>query len=325
MGGYQGRQVGGYRGNVGGAYHEGGYSRYSGSSGGVYRGAGAYREGGYSGYGVGGVAREVVPTRGGMNQFLGLPTDAGLHAAGRGVVAVSPQGGIYAGHGVHYVSPSAYRSQAIAVRNNFYGPNLFTSGWYGRYPYAWNTAGLISSVWVPATWGGLGTWCGLNALPDYYDYGNTITYQGDTVYVQDQPTTTATQYYDQASALAGSSSPATQATDSQWMPLGVFALSQGNQGDSSMVIQLAINKAGILGGNYYNEISDTTLPIHGAMDKKTQRVAWTVGNNKNVVFDTGLYNLTKDEAPVLVHLSKDKTNQWLMVRVKQGNQSDNKP
>ena len=35
------------------------------------------------------------------------------------------------------------------------------------------------------------------------------------------------------------------------------------------------------------------------MDKKTQRAAWTVGKNKNTVCETGLYNLTKDEAPAL--------------------------
>lgn len=32
--------------------------------------------------------------------------------------------------------------------------------------------------------------------------------------------------------------------------------------------------------------------------------------------DTGLYNLTKDEAPLLVHSGKDSTQNWLMVRLK---------
>ena len=53
------------------------------------------------------------------------------------------------------------------------------------------------------------------------------------------------------------------------------------------------------------------------IDKKTQRVAWVVEDKKNIIFDTGLYNLTKDETPVLVHMGKDKTEQWLLVRLKQ--------
>jgi hypothetical protein len=35
------------------------------------------------------------------------------------------------------------------------------------------------------------------------------------------------------------------------------------------------------------------------------------------VLDTGLYNLTKDEVPALLHYGKDRTEQWLLVRVKQ--------
>ena len=31
----------------------------------------------------------------------------------------------------------------------------------------------------------------------------------------------------------------------------------------------------------------------------------------------GVSNLTKDEAPVLIHIGKDKTQQWLLVRLKQ--------
>jgi len=50
-----------------------------------------------------------------------------------------------------------------------------------------------------------------------------------------------------------------------------------------------------------------------------QRVAFTVGDNKDTVVETGLYNLTKDEAPVLIHKGKDATEQWLLVRLKNPN------
>ena len=105
------------------------------------------------------------------------------------------------------------------------------------------------------------------------------------------------------------------------MPLGVFALVQKEQSEPHYVMQLAVNKSGTLGGNYSDLVSGTTLPIQGAVDKKTQRVAWTVGNNKNTVGETGLYNLTQDEAPALIHIGKDKTQQWLLVRLKQPEQA----
>jgi hypothetical protein len=82
-------------------------------------------------------------------------------------------------------------------------------------------------------------------------------------------------------------------------------------------MQLAVNKAGAVGGNYWDTVSGTSVPIHGAVDKKTQRLAWTVGDNKDTVGETGIYNLTKDEAPALIHLGKDKTQQWTLVRLKQ--------
>ena len=53
-------------------------------------------------------------------------------------------------------------------------------------------------------------------------------------------------------------------------------------------------------------VSDTTVPIQGAVDKKTQRTAWTVGKNKTTVCETGIYNLTQDESPALLHIGQDK-------------------
>ncbi len=100
------------------------------------------------------------------------------------------------------------------------------------------------------------------------------------------------------------------------MPLGVFSLVQGDQSDSNIMFQLALNKSGTIAGNYYSAVAGSTLPVHGAVDKRTQRVAWTVGDNKTTVFDTGLGSLTKDEAPVLLHYGQERTQQWMLVRLK---------
>jgi hypothetical protein len=200
------------------------------------------------------------------------------------------------------------------VRNNFNRYNLFTPGWFHHHPHVWAYGGLVASAWAPADWFGVASWLGYDAMPDDYDYGNTILYTGDSVYVEGQPVGSAAEYYDQASSLAGTGA-STQDDQAQWMPLGVFGFVQGDQTNPTMVFQLAVNKQGIIRGNCYNTLTDTTLPVQGAVDKKTQRVAWTVGDNKKTVFDTGLYNLTKDEAPALVHFGKDSTQEWLMVRL----------
>jgi uncharacterized protein (TIGR03000 family) len=62
---------------------------------------------------------------------------------------------------------------------------------------------------------------------------------------------------------------------------------------------------------------DSTTPVYGSVDKKTQRAAWTIGEKKTPLFDAGLVNLTKDETAVLVHFGPDKTQQWLLVRIQQ--------
>jgi hypothetical protein len=202
------------------------------------------------------------------------------------------------------------------VRRNFADYNIFTPGWYGRHPGAWAAAGLAAAAWAPATWFGLADWLGCDSTPVDYDYGNTVLYQGDNVYVEGQSVGSEGQYYDQASSLAATGT-GSQDDQSQWMSLGVFGMVQGTQTNPTMIFQLAVNKQGIIRGNCYNTVTQSTLPVQGAVDKTTQRVAWTVGSNTTTVFDTGLDNLTKDQAPTLVHIGKDDTQQWLMVRLNQ--------
>jgi uncharacterized protein (TIGR03000 family) len=49
----------------------------------------------------------------------------------------------------------------------------------------------------------------------------------------------------------------------------------------------------------------------------TQRASWVVGDQKTTVYDTGIVNLTKDESPLLIHIGKERTQQWLLVRLKE--------
>ena len=100
-----------------------------------------------------------------------------------------------------------------------------------------------------------------------------------------------------------------------WLPLGVFALTKSDKPKSDVSIQLAVNKQGVIRGNSTDTGANKNQVIQGSVDKQTQRVAFTVGDNTTNVVETGLYNLTKDEAPCLIHFGKDKTEQWLLVRM----------
>ena len=83
------------------------------------------------------------------------------------------------------------------------------------------------------------------------------------------------------------------------------------------MFQLAVSKAGVIRGNYYDGLMDTTTPVYGSVDPKTQRAAWTIGKKNDRVFEAGISNLTGEECPVLIHIGKDTTQQWLLVRQEQ--------
>jgi len=147
----------------------------------------------------------------------------------------------------------------------------------------------------------------------FRSYGNNITYQNENVYYGSQPVDTTSAYYNEAQTLA-QSVPVTEAEISDkdgWKPLGVFSMVQGEQTNTTEMFQLAVNKKGAIKGSYYNPLTNESKPIAGAVDKKNMRACWTVGKDKNVVFDTGLANLLQPQSQLLVHYGKIKRNNGL--------------
>jgi len=296
----------GGRGDFGGGYRGGGFDGYRG-------GAGGYRPGELGGGARGDLGHAETFRNPYVNHgaHTGLPSDFGFgHVGARGYAA--------AGHYTHPFTPGSMAARGRDVRNNFWHHDWYNHDWWRNHPGAWFAAGWgLGTAWNWATWPALGAWYGWgNVQPIYYDYGNNITYDDDQVYYGDQPVASAQQYYDQASNLA-TSAPPDKGKDDEWQPLGVFGLVQGDQSDTSAVFQLAVNKSGAIGGNFADMLSGSNLVVHGAVDQKTQRAAWTVGDNKQTVYEAGIYNLTQEEAPVLVHYGSDRTQQWTLVRLKQ--------
>ncbi|MBY0459897.1 MAG: hypothetical protein K2V38_21470, partial [Gemmataceae bacterium] len=101
----------------------------------------------------------------------------------------------------------------------------------------------------------------------------------------------------------------------EWQPLGVFAMVGEGEEKSTNLFQLTLNKEGMIGGEYYNALTDEAAPVRGSVDKKTQRAAWTVADKKFPVYEVGIANLTKDETTMLVHFAKDKSQQFMLVRI----------
>ena len=252
-------------------------------------------------------------------------------AAGRGFVAGSDGavGGRRDAAGRAYTtayrggsfSPTRLRADGLACQDWCNASGCFTRAWsnthpWACYPGAYATAAWVAAVWTPASWTDVGSWLGWGSVPTYaYDYGTDITYQNGEVYFSGQPAGTATQYYYEVAGIASSGARGNTGQDANWLPLGVFGLMPQGQKTPRMVFQIAMNKGGIIRGNFYDQITKTNMLVTGAVDKKTQRVAWKAGNNSFLVVETGLYNLTQNESTALVHEGPVKTQVEILVRL----------
>ncbi|MBC8357045.1 MAG: hypothetical protein H8E66_34170 [Planctomycetes bacterium] len=191
------------------------------------------------------------------------------------------------------------------------------TGPHWRWHAGWGGYGRIW-CWRPCTWIAIGSWLPWTwSQPISYDYGNTVVYRDEDVYVDNQQVATVDDYYQQADTIAESVPEQVDAGNVEWMPLGVFAVSEKNATDSGMLLQLADSKEGILAGTFYNELTDSRRPTEGTVDQESQRAAWKFADEKNpdVVMETGVYNLTQDQTTALVHFGAEKTQTWLLVRL----------
>lgn len=187
-----------------------------------------------------------------------------------------------------------------AARNQAFSP-----AWYANHPRAWQYTHPNANAWAIATLGGAAAWLGIAAD----DAGGTV-YTSDE---DDEDDSSATD--DQQLAQQGAVDlPA----DEDFLPLGVFALLGENQQDATAMLQLAVSRDGILRGTYYDILTDQEQAIQGAVDKKTQRVAFTAGSNGPVMFETKLSNLTQAKGAITLQFASGQTKQWTLARYDNG-------
>jgi len=184
--------------------------------------------------------------------------------------------------------------------------------------------------------------------PIPYYYGTNIYYVDDMVYINGVPYVSASVYYAQAAEIAArgvqqapvtvqvpvevvvnveapsatvetaplaTDPPVADAPQDDWMPMGTFAILEDPKStDASLVIQLATNKSGLIAGNVIDMKSDEVSPVYGAVDSETQRVAMRIEGREEIV-ECGLWNLTQDTLPVLLHVDEGKTEERTFVRL----------
>jgi hypothetical protein len=235
------------------------------------------------------------------------------------------------------------------VQRHFHGyNNYWTKDWYHRHPSSWHPVYIPPTRWwYRPTWYDTWSWYGpgfftgyvlgsATARPYYpYYYGSNVVYRGNMVYVNGVPYVSAADYYSQALILAQSTEPIVievpaeppQSAEGptlnppvrdaeEWMPMGTFALlDDETQTDSTKVLQLATNKSGQLRGNYVDESTGVAKQIRGAVDPKSQRVAFQFDGDEKTVMECGLWNLTQDSVPLLIHLDDTKTEQKTLIRL----------
>jgi hypothetical protein len=211
-------------------------------------------------------------------------TDAGRPGTGRENLAQNQPGRVE-NRGERQGTRNERRDE---VRNQF---NEHNPGNFWQENPGW-TAFAVTRPFAWANWSSVGTWCGYTEQPVNYSYGDTIYYSGDQVYSGEQPIATAEEYADQAATIAASA-PAQAPASSDWMPLGVFAITQDGQAsgsEPSLYMQLALSKQGMISGTLKNALSGTVQPLEGMADKTSQRVAWGITDQQRPIMETGLSN-----------------------------------
>jgi hypothetical protein len=141
-------------------------------------------------------------------------------------------------------------------------------------------------------------------------------YYNDGVYVNDTFVATPEVYAASAATLATIDEELIPEEQGEWMALGTFALILENDTDDmDRLVQLAVDQQGIISGTYFNKSTDKAFAITGRVDKDTQRVAFRSDSNPDLVYETGIYNLTQDQTPVLLHDGSADPETVLLVRL----------
>lgn len=246
---------------------------------------------------------------------------AGFGGIGAPVSGTGRRPGVDAGTsgrpGTHYAGAQALDAHQAAFRRAAIGYPHYDAVAFAGAAGAWQPTNLIQpSLYTCPNYGALATGMGLPAQPVPYDYGGNVVAQPTSVYINGENVGTPQQYAQQSSTIAAAGQ-AQPPADTRWLPLGVFAVVEPGAVSSDDVFQLAVDRQGIIRGNYHNKRTNQAEGISGSVDLKSQRTAWTIGNDKAPVYEVGLGNLTKEVTPMLMQTADGQSRQMTLIRLQE--------
>jgi len=196
------------------------------------------------------------------------------------------------------------------------------------YTYWWHYMWAKHPVWSwwqmtsPAGWANWSSvtgWCGYSnsyAEQVSYDYNDNGVYaNGQEVQVDDAYSKQARELAKTGADLLQKRIDAKDADKLEWLPLGVYSLSDTQEGDPTMFLQLAISKEGIVAGTFFNASTNDNLSVQGGADRESTRIGITIGDKDDVVVETGLYNLTEEQSSALIHFEGTTRQNWTLVKM----------
>ena len=239
--------------------------------------------------------------------------------------------------------PGSWYPAYIPPTRWWYRPSWYdTWTWYGPGFFAGFVLGSASTPYpyYPYYYGNnivyRGNMVYVNGVPyvsaaDYYSQALVLAQSTETVVVEtsvvvEQPVTVPIQLAEgpilEPPASEGMqqmvAKPVLNDNAEEWLPMGTFALLDDvTQEESGKILQLATNKSGQLRGNFVNEATGEAVQVRGAVDPKSQRVAFQFDGDDQTVLECGLWNLTQDSVPLLIHFDEERTEQKTLIRLTQ--------
>jgi hypothetical protein len=202
--------------------------------------------------------------------------------------------------------PHGWQNAQAWWNNYHHGPQPFTPAWYAQHPNAWHATHPYADEWAVATAAALGSWLGWAYAPEPSYSSTTIIYQ-DAPDAPDETDTLAEVYTD--------ASPSDVALPSgDWLPLGVYSLLAAPDLPPMQLVQLSVDRQGILRGVYYDVVTNTSHDVVGSLDADTHEAQWTLQSNPNLAFRAAVDQLTQPEGVVEVTLPGG-VEQWHLVRM----------
>ncbi len=239
---------------------------------------------------------------------------------GQGVVAQHVNAGT-ARRPVHYQLADTIHSD-LQNRIATHTSSPFSADWYKNHPHAWlggHDLPASFDAWQMADWASITKHLAISPNPIDYNFGPDYWGAAET-FRDGQPAGEIVDFREPATKIADSTKGG--AKPDEWLPLGVYALIPSGQNDTNMVLQLSLSKQGDIQGSYFNPLTDASQQVSGALDAKSQLVAWKIGTQKSFVMETGLSSLTKNQSTMLAHFNDGWSQIWTMIRV---NKPSNSP